>query len=88
MKLFMDGLLVRHLMADLLWRMLESKSKVVSALLIVEVSISYRYEYNNLCFPRWGSYDGDFAFRKGPCCHKNMSRMMVMRTRVGLMGEC
>ena len=47
-------------------------SEVVSALLIALVSISYRYEYNNLEFPLRGSYNGRLAFRKGPSCHKNM----------------
>jgi hypothetical protein len=50
MEFSIDGLLERDLEANLRWSMLESKSKAVSALLIVEVSISYRYEYNNLAF--------------------------------------
>lgn len=67
----MDGLPIRHLVANLPKSMLKHVRGSI-CFVITLVSISYRYEYNNLEFPLRGSYNGRPAFRKGPSCHKNM----------------
>ena len=66
-----DGLPMSHLGADLPWSMLKQVRGSI-CVLIVLVSISYRYEYNNLFVPQRESYNGHSACRKGPSCHKNM----------------